>query len=290
MKSIKMKSLLTITTAVLVTTTLFTSCSKKEGCTDPVALNYDAEADDDDGSCLYLPVETDDNTNISLKFTHNFDGDPVSSSTFNQFNYVNLNDDTLSITKLRYLVSKVRLYKSDGDSIVIPGYQLIDVSDANSLTYTLTPEVAQDTYTGIAFSFGFDSLDNIDNAYPDLNVANWNYPIMLGAGGGYHYMQMEGRYKEQGDDSLYAYHHVIARISPGVFENNNVKIDLPGITLNKLNAEIEVEMNVAEWYKNPNTWDLNVFHAKLMPNYTAQKMMQANASTVFSMGTVIQTN
>ncbi|MFZ1687154.1 MAG: hypothetical protein WAU70_07020 [Flavobacteriales bacterium] len=29
------------------------ACKKKEGCTDPVALNYDADADNDDGSCTY---------------------------------------------------------------------------------------------------------------------------------------------------------------------------------------------------------------------------------------------
>ena len=31
----------------------FYSCSKKEGCTDPNAINFDAEADREDGSCLY---------------------------------------------------------------------------------------------------------------------------------------------------------------------------------------------------------------------------------------------
>ncbi len=34
-----------------------TSCKKKEGCTDPQALNYDAEAKVDNGSCLY-PTES----------------------------------------------------------------------------------------------------------------------------------------------------------------------------------------------------------------------------------------
>ena len=52
---------------------------------------------------------------------------------------------------------------------------------------------------------------------------------------------------------------------------------------------IEVKMNVAEWFKNPNTWDLNTLFASLMPNFNAQKMISANGSQgVFTLGTVTQ--
>ena len=48
-------------------------------------------------------------------------------------------------------------------------------------------------------------------------------------------------------------------------------------------------MNVAEWFKNPNEWDLNALHSFLMPNFNAQIMMSENGQLdVFSIGTITQ--
>ncbi|MCX7696941.1 MAG: hypothetical protein N2Z72_04510 [Bacteroidales bacterium] len=50
----KRKLFLSLSTLSMVLFLFFSiSCSKKEGCTDPTALNYDAEAEKDDGSCQY---------------------------------------------------------------------------------------------------------------------------------------------------------------------------------------------------------------------------------------------
>jgi hypothetical protein len=45
-------------------------------------------------------------------------------------------------------------------------------------------------------------------------------------------------------------------------------------------------MNIAEWFKNPNLWDLNVLNTVLMPNFDAQKMMSENGRNVFSVGEI----
>ena len=38
---------------VVATSMLFTSCKKEEGCTDGNAINYEEDAEEDDGSCEY---------------------------------------------------------------------------------------------------------------------------------------------------------------------------------------------------------------------------------------------
>ncbi|GIV41847.1 MAG: hypothetical protein KatS3mg034_1157 [Vicingaceae bacterium] len=44
---------LLILTLIIFTTSILSSCKKKEGCTDPSATNYDPDAKRDDGSCIY---------------------------------------------------------------------------------------------------------------------------------------------------------------------------------------------------------------------------------------------
>jgi hypothetical protein len=262
------------------------SCTKKEGCTDPLATNFDVEAESDDGSCNYPAATPNSKATITFNFTHHFDGEPVSSSNFDVFNFVNANNDTLSLSKLRYLISDVKLSRPNGDIELSEGYNLVDVKNNSGLNYTIS-DVDLGTLNSIDFNFGFDSLDNTQN-YVDLNSANWGVPMMMG--GGYHGMQMEGMYKNEGADSVYAYHHIVTKrpTMMGEFEANHIPVSLSGIDLTKPNIVIEVQMNIAEWFKSPNTWDLNTYHSSLMMNYTAQTMMKENGLNVFSLGTVIQ--
>lgn len=53
MEKMKMKNVLLITAITVGIGSVFTSCSKKEGCTDVTAENFNTAAEKDDGSCIY---------------------------------------------------------------------------------------------------------------------------------------------------------------------------------------------------------------------------------------------
>ena len=41
-------------------------------------------------------------------------------------------------------------------------------------------------------------------------------------------------------------------------------------------------MDILEWYENPYTWDFNIYNAPIMPVYDAQRKLNLNGPTVFS--------
>ncbi len=226
----------------------------------------------------------------TLSFTHNWDATSVTSGNFNTIQYTNANGEQLSIERLRYLISDVTFIRDNGEAIIIDGYNLVDVTNAEGLSYTVPNQLPKGTYTSVSFTFGLDTEDNVDGAYLDLNSASFNVPMMLG--GGYHYMQFDGKYI---DDTAtvtgFNYHTIRAVDNPGANptfpQDTFFEVDLGPVTINN-DATLEVKMNIAEWFKNPNTWNLNDLDTVLMPNSAAQIMMHENGKSVFSLGAITE--
>lgn len=241
---------------------------------------------------------TPQNVTVDFNFTHNWDGDPIENADFDVMQYTNENGEMLSLSKLVYLISDVTFTNANGEVFDAGDYNLIDVREGTNLTFTPGIEIPEGTYT-VSFTFGFDDEDNDINRQ-DLNSADggWNVPDPLG--GGYHYMRMEGKYLNPSADPTevnFQYHTIRANkhtsLPPGpdtleFTEDTSFVVNLGQITIGS-NTNIEVQMNVSEWFKNPNTWDLKVLYQMLMPNYEAQIMMSGNgANGVFNLGTVTQ--
>ena len=226
---------------------------------------------------------------ITFKFSHNWDGTAVSNANFNSIIYTNANGEDLSISKLRYLISKITFKKSSGETFILDGYNLVDVTNNTNQSFTPITTIPDGDYSKVSFTFGFDNDDNYNENYIDLNSASWNVPELLG--GGYHYMQLEGKFIDNTTtETGYAYHTIRAVDNSGatqVFQDTFFEVDLGAINITN-NATFNIEMNIAEWFKNPNTWDLNVLNQMLMPNSSAQIMMYENGQNVFNLESVNQ--
>lgn len=225
---------------------------------------------------------------VTFNFSHNWDGTAVSNSNFNSINYTNANGEDLSVTKLRYLISKITFQKSNGEIFILDDYNLVDVTNNTNLVFNPINTIPIGDYSKVSFTFGFDNDENYGN-YQDLNSASWSVPDMLG--GGYHYMQLEGKFKDNTSiEKGYAFHTIRAVDITGptqIFQDTFFEVNLGAINLTK-NVIFNIEMNIAEWFKNPNTWDLNVLNNTLMPNFDAQVLMFENGQNVFSLNSVTQ--
>ena len=51
-------------------------------------------------------------------------------------------------------------------------------------------------------------------------------------------------------------------------------------------AEVNILMDIAKWFEQPNLWDLNIYNQMLMPNSTAQIMIYENGQNVFNLESV----
>ncbi len=226
--------------------------------------------------------------NITFNFTHNWEGTFITNTNFNTIQYTNANGEALSIEKLRYLISNITFHKLNGETIVIEGYNLVDVTNNENMLFMPAEEIQAESYSNVSFTFGFNNDDNYQN-YLDLNSASWNVPMALG--GGYHFMQLEGKFIDNTTtETGYAYHTIRAVDNSGselVFQDTFFTVNLGEVTLTN-NATFEVKMNIAEWFKTPNQWNLNALNNMLMPNFNAQVMMHDNGQNVFSLGEVTQ--
>lgn len=239
---------------------------------------------DDDGNA---PIQE---VSVAFSFTQNWDGQAISNADYEVTEYTNEHGEVLTLSKLVYLISDIEFVAADGTVYTAGDYNLIDARNETGLIFNPDVLVPEGDYE-VRFTFGFDDEDNNQN-YNDLNSADggWNVPLMLG--GGYHYMRMEGKYTSSliGPDPVnFQYHAIRAAdpmMDPILLTDTSFEVSLGQISIEE-GTSIEIQMNVSEWFKNPNTWDLTTLYTMLMPNYDAQIMMHENGvGGVFSLGTV----
>ena len=220
---------------------------------------------------------------LTLNFSHEWDGTAIAASDFNNIQFQNANGDQMSIERLRYLISDVTLSQTGSPDIVLEGYNLIDVGNETGMSYTPSTTITPGTYN-VSFTFGFKNEDNTSSVYADLNSASWNVPDMMG--GGYHYMQLDGKFMNSSNVETGYNFHAIRAVdnssgTPVFPQDTFFTVSLGSVTLTS-NSTLGVKANIAEWFKNPNTWDLNTLHTMLMPNHNAQIMMYQNGQDVFT--------
>jgi hypothetical protein len=234
---------------------------------------------------------------VVLNFHHHVDGVPVS---FDSTGYVNDAGNIYEVNEIQYFVSDVTFHKADGSKFVI-GKEIdiyyIDSDIPATQRWQVFDAIPEGDYSGISFTFGINEEKNNSFMFVNPPEVNMVWPEFLG--GGYHYLKLNGKWQ----DTLYLrpfnFHMGIGQIydppttyhpdSITGFVHNHFEAVLPnsGFTIAEdQTLEIDIIMQIEEWFKNPVTWDHNVFGNYTMQNQAAMHAMKQNGATVFKVGDI----
>lgn len=209
-----------------------------------------------------------------------------------------------SIKTLVYVISDVTLHRTDGQVYGMDGIHFRDASDPSTASFELAG-VPGGTYDMVSFTFGLDETKNIRGLYSaDQNFENiMAWPTNLGPELGYHYMKIEGNFRDTPTTTKGYLTHFGARqcdgncgpagnITDPVPYHHYFRVHLPiaNTAIHGNTATVQVSMNINDWYLDTNpsdgfdsdmSWvDLGDMQM-IMANLEAQNKLMVNGPACF---------
>lgn len=243
------------------------------------------------------PAEVKNTGHIVFTFTHHVDGMPLETDTMK---YMNAAGNPYMIDEVMYFISDVTLHKSDGTKKVINGWNDIYYVDTNipsTLTWNVYDDIPEGKYDSVSFTFGINQEKNVTGLFVNPPEVNMAWPSILG--GGYHYLMINGKWKDlESKVNNYNFHLGIGQLykdnstdtdSIYGFVQNYFNVTLPesAFTLAKDSTkQIELIMNIEKWFSTPNIFDFNVYGFNTMQNQEALDIIKKNGKSVFSIGSI----
>lgn len=217
---------------------------------------------------------------LKINFIHHVDGIDVE---LDKQEYENAAGDNYGITKLQYFLSNFE-FGSSNDKNHKPedSYHLISIVNQPSLGgfYKKTSvqyDLPSREYQQLIFHVGIDSERNTSGPYNGDLEFSWN--MNWSWSGDYIFFKHEGTFQKEDGSEKYIYHLA------GDENYKEVVIDLPdGLTIDDNGVhELNVFVNMNEFFTNPNTIDLNTQNTTMSPGSDLAIILAENYAGLFSL-------
>ena len=229
-------------------------------------------------------------SNLDILIDYQVNGEPI---RFDTLCYTNEAGNSFLITEVQWFLSNIELKNEADEWTRLHQHALPDTLDISRIFYidTHLPEsqtlhtkpIPIGHYIAIRFTFGLDENENKTGLFRNPPESNMFWPEPLG--GGYHYMKLNGKYAD-GDGQLAPLniHLGIGQNEDGTaFYQNYFTVEVPLNLSIKENAEnqFHLTMIVDNWFRNPHTYDFNIWGSAIMQNQAAQRLLNGNGHDVF---------
>lgn len=233
---------------------------------------------------------------LRVEFLHYYDGEPV---VYDSLVYYNEAGNLLMINEIQYFISDVTLKSSSGSKMIKDWTDIyyVDIDIPATLTWNVYDKIPIGSYSGLSFVFGIPASKNTPYMYVNPPERDMFWPFYLGGpNGGYHYLKLNGKYLQMPENQVspFNFHLGVGQIyASGVVDvdsitgyiQNYFTVDFPTTSYkveNQKTTVIKVVMNIEEWFKNPNVFDINTMGAFIMQNQDAMGAASENGHNVFS--------
>jgi methanobactin biosynthesis MbnP-like protein len=215
---------------------------------------------------------------VEITCRHHVDGNQL---MLDQLVYSTAIGQAFSVKTVKYFISNIKLYKEDNTIVELPDIHFVDIRLPETVNFILSEKIPTGNYSGLSFVYGLTPEENITGRFsnPPESLMEWPEPL----GGGYHYAKIEGQYIAA--DNFFNFH-------TGMLDGTDysIPIDLnTPFTISANGANLELNMEIQNWFTGPNNWDFTVYSSGIMGNHEAQKAIQENGADVFNLD-IDQTN
>lgn len=207
---------------------------------------------------------------FTLRIGHDVDGQAL---VFDDVRYTNAAGNAYSVERLEYYVSGVRLHRADGSTVELTGTHYCSARDATTNTLPFA-SVPTGTYTGVTIRLGLDATQNVTGALP-ATTQNTNMAWPVPMGGGYHFLKLEGRFRD-GAGALHGYAMHIGRTTNAI----TARVDTPIVV--RASGSLALRMNLNEWFNAPSRYDFATDPVYSMSSDAAMRKLAANGVDVLS--------
>jgi hypothetical protein len=254
----------------------------------PILVLYLAGCKDND---VTIPVPR--SGTIIFSIDHQVNGQPLKK---NELIYANAAGNAYLITEVKYFISDITFYRNDGTKKMIADWKdifYVDEEIQETKTIQFPDEIPAGSYDSITFIFGISEAKNISYMFVNPPEVMMGWPEILG--GGYHYMMMNGKWKDTTGLILpFNFHLGIGQLYKGndynvdsiyAFVQNYFTVSLPGSSFTIADQQkltFQLTMNIEYWFENPHVFDFDYWGGAIMQKQPAMQMARENGWNVFS--------